>query len=97
MKTRHTNLFVAASVVAALGVGALGGKAIALSDDPNAPAPIAVPAFEPMHRGFSELVKAVKPAVVNISTSGHMTGTQAPTLRFPVGSLCEEFVQLVFR
>jgi serine protease Do len=46
-----------------------------------------------MHPGFSELVKAVKPAVVNISTSGRMTGTQAPTLRFPEGSPFEEFFQ----
>jgi serine protease Do len=87
------SLVIAASVVAALGIGALGSQAIALAEASEAPAPIAVPALAPTHPGFSELVKAVKPAVVNISISGHAAGAQGPMFQFPQGSPFEEFFQ----
>jgi len=96
MKDRQKNLLIAAAVAAALGIGAVGGQAIALPHDGKVPAPIEVPNLAPMHPGFSALVKAVKPAVVNVSISGHMEGAQGPMFRFPEGSPFEEFFQQYF-
>ncbi|MGE0625637.1 MAG: DegQ family serine endoprotease [Pseudomonadales bacterium] len=97
MKARHRNLLIAASVVAAFGVGAAGGQAIALPDSAETPAPIDVPSLAPMHQGFSALVKAVKPAVVNVSISGHRSGPQGgPMFQFPEGSPFEEFFEQYF-
>jgi len=96
MKDRHKNLLIAAAIAAALGIGAVGGQAIALPHDGKVPAPIEVPNLAPMHPGFSALVKAVKPAVVNVSISGHMEGAQGPMFRFPEGSPFEEFFQQYF-
>ena len=99
MKAKR-NLLVAAAVAAALGVGAVGGQAIALPDDHKTPAPLVTPqtaeAFTPGHPGFSALVKAVKPAVVNVSISGHAPGFEGPQFRFPEGSPFEEFFQQYF-
>jgi serine protease Do len=77
-KTRNT--LIAAAVVAALTAGAVGSQAIALPDD-DKPVNAEITA-EPMEQNayslgpasFSELVKAVKPAVVNISISGRAPG-----------------------
>jgi serine protease Do len=49
----------------------------------------------PERTSFRELVKAVKPAVVNVSISGHMPGS-VPQFRFPEGSPFEEFFQQYF-
>lgn len=96
MKSRQKNLLVAAAVAAALGIGAVGGQAIALPGGNQEPAPLDVPQIAPMHQGFSALVKAVKPAVVNVSISGHAPEMAVPGFRFPEGSPFEEFFQQYF-
>ncbi|HEY5646381.1 MAG TPA: trypsin-like peptidase domain-containing protein, partial [Pseudomonadales bacterium] len=98
MNPRQKNLLIAAAFAAALGVGAVGGQAIALPDDRDAaPAPLVIPQPARSHPGFAELVKAVKPAVVNVSISGRapeaMTG---PQLGFPDGSPFQQFFEEYF-
>ena len=102
-KTRNT--LIAAAVVAALTAGAVGSQAIALpgSEEPTTTAAIAEAsgqnAFTLGPASFSELVKAVKPAVVNISISGRAQSRQnfgGPEFRGFEGSPFDEFFREYF-
>ncbi len=98
MKARYRNYLTAAAVSAALVGGAVGSQAIALQDTPEAAVPQAATPFNPGPASFSELVKAVKPAVVNISISGRVSGpggsNQFPG--YPQGSPFDEFFERYF-
>lgn len=98
MKPRHRNTLLAGAVSAALFAGAVGTNAIALpgSDEGAVPKPTYA---TPGPASFSELVKAVKPAVVNISISGR-AGAAArsfgPSEGFPESSPFNEFFEEYF-
>jgi len=105
-KTRNT--LIAAAVVAALTAGAVGSQAIALPGE-REPANAAIVAeaaeqntFSLGPASFSELVKAVKPAVVNISISGRSQGRTGQPFGgqefrgFPEGSPFDEFFKEYF-
>jgi len=98
---RTRNTLVAAAVAAALTAGALGSQAIALpgSGQKDTTATVAQNelAFSPGPASFSDLVKTVKPAVVNISISGRVPGRNVQPFRgFPEGSPFEEFFHEYF-
>ncbi len=102
-KTRNT--LIAAAVVAALTAGAVGSQAIALpGNDEPVNAGIVADAGEQNAlmlgpASFSELVKAVKPAVVNISISGRTQkhpGFNGPEFRGFEGSPFDEFFREYF-
>ena len=102
-KTRNT--LIAAAVVAALTAGAVGSQAIALpGNDEPVNTGIVADAGEQNSltlgpASFSELVKAVKPAVVNISISGRTQkhpGFNGPEFRGFEGSPFDEFFREYF-
>jgi serine protease Do len=102
---RTRNTLVAAAVVAALTAGAGGSQAIALPGD-REPANAAIVAqaveqntYNLGPASFSQLVKAVKPAVVNISISGRTPGQPFGGQEFrgfPEGSPFDEFFREYF-
>lgn len=103
MKARYRKTLLSMAVAAAVAAGAVGGHAIALPDGDSAPAVSQDPSlFTPGPASFSELVKAVKPAVVNISVAGRASGGQGVPhggqeyRGFPEGSPFEDFFREYF-
>ena len=89
---------IAAAVAAVVTAGAIGSQAIALPEaDQPAQAQQNPMLITPGPASFSGLVKSVKPAVVNISISGHAPARGqrpfgGPEFRgFPEGSPFEDF------
>ncbi|MEM8769445.1 MAG: trypsin-like peptidase domain-containing protein, partial [Pseudomonadota bacterium] len=100
MKPKHRNTLLAGAVSAALFAGAVGTHAIALPGDEKGAVPETIYAT-PGPASFSELVKAVKPAVVNISISGRAAApgrSFGPNefRGFPEGSPFNEFFREYF-
>ncbi len=93
---------LAAAVAAVVTAGAIGSQAIALpGTDDAVQADSSQMLITPGPASFSELVKTVKPAVVNISISGHAPGRAQPFggqefRGFPEGSPFQEFFQEYF-
>lgn len=103
MKTTYRKTLLGMAVAAAVAAGAVGGHAIALpGDDHQAAAPLSANAFNPGPASFAELVKAVKPAVVNIAITGRTPGAQRGPFGgqefrgFPEGSPFEKFFHEYF-
>lgn len=107
MKASYKRSLLSMAVAAAVTAGAVGGHAIALPDPGDSSTGEAVRAAQsanlltPGPASFSELVKVVKPAVVNISISGRAPGAQQPFggqefRGFPQGSPFDEFFQQHF-
>ncbi|MEJ2090164.1 MAG: trypsin-like peptidase domain-containing protein, partial [Gammaproteobacteria bacterium] len=98
MKARYSYFLVALTMVSALIGGAIGAQTVAVADGQGQTAlPQNATRFENGPASFSPLVKAVKPAVVNISISGHVQTQQfqGPP-GFPEGSPFEQFFRDYF-
>ncbi len=103
MNNAFRNLFLAGTVVLALAAGVLGARAVAI---PAGSAPVTAVLGDGQDAGqagagpasFAPLVKAVKPAVVNISIRGHRAGEAPPGAfpGFPPGGPFREFFQQHF-
>lgn len=102
LRTRIT--LTAATVALALAAGAVVAQAIALPEPDSGAVTDGLESFAPGPQSFSTLVKAVKPAVVNISIRGRVmsrTGRSGPgeTPRFrgfPEGTPFDDFFEEFF-
>jgi serine protease Do len=74
MKSKHKLFLTTVAVVGVLISGAIGTQAIALPEQAESATSI----VNPGPVSFAGLVRTVKPAVVNISISGHARGPQGP-------------------